>query len=73
MLHSSRAMGLFPLVLVDHAVLSNKETLLLIPWCCESLLRESLYIVAGPGMMTVLAVDYRNNFIVTLNTSMVPV
>lgn len=71
MLHTSRAMDLFPLLLFDHPVLSKKETLLLISWCFESLLNESLYIITAPGMMTVLAVDYRNNFTVKLNTSMV--
>lgn len=73
MLHTSRAMDLFALLLLDHAILSNKETLLLISWCFESLLYESVYILAAAGMMTVLAVDDRNNCTVKLNTSMVSV
>lgn len=71
MLHTSKAMDLFLLVSLDHAVLSNKKTLLLISWFFEFLLYESLYIMSASGMMTVLAVDYRNNCTVKLNTSMV--
>lgn len=73
-LHASRAVDLFPLLLPDHSILSNEETLLLISWCFESLLYESFYIIiAAPGMMIVLAVDFLNNCTVKLNTRMVPV